>query len=156
MNYIKDFIIDKVLARNNITFVLFQHTQPAKYLSIPKDTKVCDIHYEFAKLVDCTAGIRDVIIANDNNMLNTIRLPKTSVTLPIHEYLTLNKNCIDISLHYRHGIAINVFIIDDVCIQNLLNKNKKEKEFELTSVYTEINDETRKNYVDNVIQKISA
>lgn len=155
MNYIKDLIIDKLLKRDRITFVLFQHNCPAKYISILKSTTVCNIHYEFAKVVDCSAGIRDVVIANDNNMLNTIRLPKTSVTLPIHEYLTLNKPCLDISFHYRHGFSINIYIIDDVCIKNLMDSIKHKHEFELTTVYKEMNDETRKDYVNNVITKIS-
>ena len=61
MKYIKEFVVNKLLSRDNITFVLFQHKQPAKYLSIPKNTKVSDIHYEFAKLVDCNAGIYSLL-----------------------------------------------------------------------------------------------
>ena len=155
MNYIKELIINTILKRENITFVLFQHSCPTKYISICKNTTAGDIHYEFAKVVDCNAGIKDVIIANNTNMLNTMRLPRTSVTLPIYEFLILNRHCLDVSFHYRYGFSIDVYVIDDICIQNLTNSCKQKHEFEMTAVYKEITNETRKDYVNNVLQKLS-
>jgi hypothetical protein len=153
MNYIKEAIITRHLKKDNISFALFQHDQPVKYMSIPRNTTVKDIHYEFAKVVVCDSGIRQVFIANDSNMT---RVPFTSSTLPIHEFLTLNKHCLDISLHYLKGITINIYFIDNICIQDFINKNKGVNEIELMSIYTNITDDTRKMYVNDIVEKISS
>lgn len=156
MNYIKERIIDHYLKKENITFAIFQHKQPVKYICLPSNMSATDIHYKFSTVVDCSAIIKDVFVANSQDMT---QLPFKTVNIPIHEFLNINKKYIGFSFHYKYGLAIDIYVIDEKCINNLLENrgiNPTNFHLELTNIYPKMTDNKRKNYVNNIVTQISS
>ena len=116
-------------------FEIKQYDQPIKYISIPKNETVIDLHKKLSKIIDCSAKIRDICLSYNNQ--NIVSIPADNKILSINDFIESNNQNIDISFNYYKGFTYTIFVMDDKCItyfkqlriqneQLLSQKNKNE------------------------------